>query len=51
LRSALSNLIRNAIKLSKSGDTIWLRAKEAQGRVLIEVGRVRRPSRGRSAEA
>jgi hypothetical protein len=37
LRSALSNLIRNAIKFSKPGGTIWLRGKEAQGRVLLEV--------------
>jgi signal transduction histidine kinase len=37
LRSALSNLIRNAVKFSKPGGAISLRAKEAQGRVLIEV--------------
>ncbi|HEX4386729.1 MAG TPA: HAMP domain-containing sensor histidine kinase [Myxococcales bacterium] len=37
LRSALSNLIRNAVKFSKPNGSIWLRAKEAQGRVIIEV--------------
>jgi signal transduction histidine kinase len=37
LRSALSNLIRNAVKFSRAGGTVSLRAKEAQGRVVIEV--------------
>jgi signal transduction histidine kinase len=37
LRSALSNLIRNAVKFSKPDGSIWLRAKEAQGRVILEV--------------
>jgi len=37
LLSALSNLVQNAVKFTKVKGTVWLRAKESQGRVLIEV--------------
>jgi signal transduction histidine kinase len=37
LRSALSNLIRNAVKFSRREGTIQVRARTAQGRVIIEV--------------
>jgi signal transduction histidine kinase len=35
--SALSNLVRNAVKFSRDGGTIRVRARSAQGRVLVEV--------------
>lgn len=37
LRSALSNLLRNAIKFSRAGGTVTLRGRRFGGRVLIEV--------------
>jgi signal transduction histidine kinase len=37
LRSAVSNLLHNAIKFSKPGSTIAVRAEQRDGRVLIEV--------------
>jgi signal transduction histidine kinase len=37
LCSALSNLIRNAVKFTPSGGAIHLRAREARGSVVIEV--------------
>lgn len=36
-RSAVSNLLRNAIKFTREGGTIQLRVKQAQQRVMIEV--------------
>jgi signal transduction histidine kinase len=35
--SALSNLIRNAVKFSRDGGTVLVRARHVQGRVLVEV--------------
>jgi len=37
LGSALSNLLRNAIKFTRSGGTIRLRAKDAGDRIIFEV--------------
>jgi signal transduction histidine kinase len=37
LRSALSNLIRNAIKFSPAERVVHVRAKHADGRVVFEV--------------
>lgn len=37
LRSAISNLIRNAVKFSARGGSIALRARVAMGRVIVEV--------------
>jgi signal transduction histidine kinase len=37
LISALANLVQNAIKYTKPGGTIWLRAREEGGSVRIEV--------------
>jgi signal transduction histidine kinase len=37
LDSALSNLVRNAVKFSKPGAVVRLRAKESEHRVVIEV--------------
>ena len=37
LNSALSNLIRNAVKFSAAGATVHVRAKSSQERVVIEV--------------
>jgi signal transduction histidine kinase len=37
LQSALSNLIRNAVKFSAPGATVHVRAKSSQERVVIEV--------------
>ena len=37
IQSALSNLLRNAIKFSHPGGTIQLRARAAEGRIVIEV--------------
>jgi hypothetical protein len=35
--SALGNLVQNAIKFTKLGSTIWIRAREAGQRVVIEI--------------
>lgn len=35
--SAVANLVQNAVKYSKSGGKIWLRAKTTRDRVLIEI--------------
>ncbi len=35
--SALGNLVQNAIKFTKLGSTIWIRAREADGRIVIEI--------------
>jgi hypothetical protein len=37
LRSALSNLVRNAVKFSREGGSLHLRAKVGGGRVVLEV--------------
>ena len=37
LRSAISNLVRNAVKFTARGKSIHLRVKEADARVVIEV--------------
>jgi hypothetical protein len=37
LRSALSNLVRNAVKFTRSGTTLHLRAREGGKRVVLEV--------------
>ena len=37
LRSAISNLVRNAIKFSKEGGKVEVRLKESAGRVTIEI--------------
>ncbi len=37
LRSALSNLVRNAVKFSVRGGTIHVRTRATEGRVIIEV--------------
>jgi signal transduction histidine kinase len=35
--SALSNLVQNAIKFSRAGSTVWIRARTHAGQVVIEV--------------
>lgn len=37
LRAAISNLVRNAVKLTKPGGQVHVRAKRAEARVVIEV--------------
>ncbi len=37
LRSAISNLVRNAVKFSRAGGLVALRGHQEEGRVLIEV--------------
>jgi signal transduction histidine kinase len=37
LRSAVSNLLQNALKFSRAGTQVTLRARQAEGRVLIEI--------------
>ena len=37
LHSAISNLLRNALKFSRAGTTVELRAKRAEGRVVVEI--------------
>ncbi len=37
LRSTLMNLVRNAVKFTKKGGRVLLRARAAEGRVLVDV--------------